>query len=676
MSSRHAFLVVAATAVLLNAPAGSQPRPVNPGIAKDKRAVEADPASIAKLVAALGSPKFAEREQAKRELEALGVPALAALRKAAADPDSEVAGRARSLIDTIESSLAGLLAAYRDYGLPLPPDDARLVRFESGGRYVLNGKLMPPTYFLGFLLPPSAGDKQPVLLVGTRQVLDAARRTIEPVDAKPELVDGLDLGYWPSAPFESNTGLAVALQCKARGWDALADRLWAASLKHTSGHPRGAYYQPADVPNRTALSYLAWVYSANELVTPDTDRAKTVGRMKAVLTAEPRLDTNHARELVRAAEASLAPSKAKPGTAERLVDDLTDMCNTGRGSGEKDPRFTRLAVLGFDAVPALLEHLDDRRLTRSVRTGFNNFPTQHMQVRHVVSDLLQELAGDDVGTDWLRRQRGEVVDRSDVQAWWETARKEGEEAYFVRRVLPTGDQKSWPNSLMLDVLSRKYPQRLPELYRTILADRPKIQSWPIAKAIGGSSLSDEKKRAIFLEAARTKDLLHRRSALDHLRPLDHDQFVTILLATLEALPRTPTSPYWSCPEAAYAHVVLTTDDARVWKAFEAVAKRSDVGLRMEFMNPMNYTHLGDRQRAQRLAFLAAFLEDAEAPDVAANPKMFEGPHAGFTFSRLEVRDLAAMKIASLLDMPDHPDRNWTVDQWKDLRKRVRERLKK
>ena len=64
-------------------------------------------------------------------------------------------------------------------------------------------------------------------------------------------------------------------------------------------------------------------------------------------------------------------------------------------------------------------------------------------------------------------------------------------------------------------------------------------------------------------------------------------FPIFLLATLEALPRTPDEPYWSCPEAAYAHVVLATDDARVWKAFEAAARRVDVGLRMQFLNPMN-----------------------------------------------------------------------------------------
>ena len=115
---------------------------------------------------------------------------------------------------------------------------------------------------------------------------------------------------------------------------------------------------------------------------------------------------------------------------------------------------------------------------------------------------------------------------------------------------------------------------------------------------------------------------------------------------------------------------------RGWQALEKVAKRSDVGLRMEFMNPMNYTYLGDRNRRQRLQFLAAFLDDPAVPDRSANPEKFSGPHAGFTFERLSVQDLAAMKIASLLQMPDRPDRDWTPQQWKMLRKKVKEALQR
>ena len=670
------LLIVAALPVLFCEYNGSQPLSANQGVRKENPAVEPDTAAIAKLVIGLGSPNFIEREQATKELTAIGLPALDALRKAAKSGDAEIARRAKHVIEIIENSLEQLLADYRGYGLPLPPDDAKLVRFESGGRGIVNGKLTPPTYFLGFLLRPGTKDKPALLLVGTREIRLNSSETVEAVDPKQELVNNIDLGYWEQATFESNAGLAVALQCKARGWNTLAQQLWTSSLKNASGHPRGGFYQPANLPNRSAVSYLAWIYSGNELVKPNTDRAKTAKRMKAILAAEPTLSTRGSKELLKSLEAALVPSTAKAGSVDRLIDDLTEMCNTGLKYNETDPRYTRLANEGFAAVPALLEHLDDERLTRSVKQGFNNFPTYPVRVQHVVSDLLQELAGEDVGKDWLRRQQGWAVEKADAQAWWEKARKEGEEAYLLGHVLSPGDQAGWPNSLMLEIITKKYPQHLQKLYKTILDERPKIQSWPVADAVAKSSLPNDKKRELFLYASGNKNLEHRRSGLSHLQKLDPQQFITILLATLDSFPKTPTEPYWGCPEAAFAHLVIGTDDARAWKMLEKVAKRSDVGLRMEFMNPMNYTYIGDRQRKQRLEFLATFLDDAEAPDVKANPKMFDGPHAGFTFERLEVRDLAAEKIASILGLPDRPDRNWTPEQWQKLRSKVKENLKK
>jgi hypothetical protein len=114
----------------------------------------------------LGSLNFTEREEATKELTAIGLPALDALRKAAKSADAEIAQRAKHVIEIIENSLDQLLADYRGYGLPLPPDDAKLVRFESGGRGIVNGKLAPPTYFVGFLVRPGTKNKPTLFEAG------------------------------------------------------------------------------------------------------------------------------------------------------------------------------------------------------------------------------------------------------------------------------------------------------------------------------------------------------------------------------------------------------------------------------------------------------------------------------------------------------------------------------
>src|SRR3712207_5605042 len=60
---------------------------------------------VAVLVEQLGSEKFAERQAATTELEALGAPALEALRQAAQGKDPEVRRRAQTLVRQIEKGL-------------------------------------------------------------------------------------------------------------------------------------------------------------------------------------------------------------------------------------------------------------------------------------------------------------------------------------------------------------------------------------------------------------------------------------------------------------------------------------------------------------------------------------------------------------------------------------------
>jgi hypothetical protein len=67
---------------------------------------------IGDLIARLGSRSFAQRQQASKNLDAIGVPALEALRKATTSPDMEISRRARDLVDRIEKRAeAALLLA-------------------------------------------------------------------------------------------------------------------------------------------------------------------------------------------------------------------------------------------------------------------------------------------------------------------------------------------------------------------------------------------------------------------------------------------------------------------------------------------------------------------------------------------------------------------------------------
>ena len=223
-----------------------------------------------------------------------------------------------------------------------------------------------------------------------------------------------------------------------------------------------------------------------------------------------------------------------------------------------------------------------------------------------------------------------------------------------------------------------HSQILPDInsaiYRTILEKRRELRFDDAVRALGWSSLPGETKRELLLRGANDPDLECRRAALWALKDVDTEQFLRALIATLESLPKTPKDPYWNCREAALAHLVMETDDPRAWATLEKVAKRSDVGLRIEIMNGFNYTYIADRRRTQRLEFLSHFLDDSEVRDARANPKLFEGPSAASHIPRIDVRDFAAWRIASILKLGVEPDESWTAEQWTKLRGRVRQRL--
>src|SRR5262245_55417047 len=66
-----------------------------------------DAKQIAKLVDQLNSDKFAEREKAAQQLDAIGEPALEALQKAAKSDQTELRRRAEELIKKIEGRTQG-----------------------------------------------------------------------------------------------------------------------------------------------------------------------------------------------------------------------------------------------------------------------------------------------------------------------------------------------------------------------------------------------------------------------------------------------------------------------------------------------------------------------------------------------------------------------------------------
>jgi hypothetical protein len=387
--------------------------------------------------------------------------------------------------------------------------------------------------------------------------------------------------------------------------------------------------------------------------------------------------------------AILCPELAIPGikdeksnsqnkALEKAVADLVKVkhTHTAINAYDPDPYFWKVVLLGFDAVPSLIGHLNDRRLTQAERGYFNNFPGYQLEVRHVASVILERLAGRSLDRGPLERQQGIVLRQADVEGWWKKARVIGEEHYLVDHVLEKRYPKDvWPNDVMLAIITKKYPERLGDIYRKALENRPELETWPLAKAIADSRLDKKTKQKLIFYGLNHKDLKHRTYALRQLAKLDPPLFDKQVVHELNCLPKSFDYRFWDSPEAAMSFLVCQTKNPAVWKAFQGAAERCEVGLRMEFLGGMQCLEKSPTIKEQ-LRFLAHFLGDKTVRDVSTTPKRFTGPYAAADFPRIEVRNYAAICIGEGLEIEAYPSPKWTPNEWAKFRKKIRSALEK
>ncbi|HEV3445194.1 MAG TPA: hypothetical protein VG099_11155 [Gemmataceae bacterium] len=378
-----------------------------------------DAGQLDSLIRQLGSLDFTQREKATEELEANGCAALEVLRKAARrDKDPEVRQRATRVVQRLENRLDGLLADYRAFGMPFPPSDAKLVRFVAQQGERIDGKWVQEKYRFGFLTKPRRGVEPATVLAEMEQgelnwdikarVLDPDKMTIREIE---------DLRHQGDS--SGGEGLAFAIHCKARGWDKLA-RAVLDEWEKVDEEERSPH---------TKLVQKAWEYWCAQLYEPGTDWRTIAGRLKGVTAADGSLDNAPNRALVRSLDLALVPSQAKPGSVAALIDRLIDCRTTYSGldvrspTFQLDPKYQDVLHQGEAAVPELIKHLDDDRLTRTYLLGFNNFFGYQCRIKHLVSDLLEDIAGKELRRDGLERVIGYTVKKEKALAWWEKKRK-------------------------------------------------------------------------------------------------------------------------------------------------------------------------------------------------------------------------------------------------------------
>jgi hypothetical protein len=575
--------------------------------------------------------------------------------------------------DDNKATLDQLLKMYRELELPLPPKDALLILYETHG----GGSADEVRYAIGFQIDPGTKRLSPKILRGTEAFQTRYNVHLKAIAPKPDSLKKLDCGF--------DEWLITAIQCHYMGWTPLAESIVTQCQGDEPISPDTALIQPA------------WDYWESQLKSPTSDRAKAFKHLKKLIKCDKDLDHGDNHRLLKSLELALTPSKAKPGSIDALIDDLVDYSATFDGIkfSEHGPRYQRLLERGFEAVPALIEHLADSRLTRS--TLYPTGPCKtNLRVQDVVSYLIEGLAGEESTQDWeLRQDHVHTLDKDVVKKWWAQARKIDEEQYAVDHVLPT--KTGWEDDHLLHLIAHKYPKHLPKLYKTVLEKHPANPGFEVADVLSKSKLSKEEKMALFLNAEGRSNAEQRYVAILQIKSLDKERYTKLVLDSLENMPKDiDQGEYWTCPEARYASLAVESADPLVWQALENATKRACVGLRTELLQYAAYGHgnelhsvflryayhleddeVSDEHRKRLLTYLATFLDDDTVRDTSSDPKKYRYGLGGLDFDPPPaVQDYAAMAMAPHFNIEIKLDFNRTREEWAKIREKVREAWKR
>lgn len=223
-----------------------------------------------------------------------------------------------------------LLAQYRAHGLPFPPTNAVLSTWETQSHYYVDNQRQT-VYYLYFVEPPTDKKDTAHYWLGCERLSPESKKTVfQPAPPTLETFSKskpIDPYYFPTG-FVTNPDLALAIQCKARGWDELARRLLERSKQPASSWSGGPVERwPRD--ETKALALLAWNYWCNRFVDLEADQRAVVGRLQKLLDGPYGLANKARRTIVADMEQTLSKPRIKGDSLEAAIDHLLDLDFSG-----------------------------------------------------------------------------------------------------------------------------------------------------------------------------------------------------------------------------------------------------------------------------------------------------------------------------------------------------------
>lgn len=602
----------------------------------------------------------------------------------------------RPIGSTFDAEYAGRVALSPDGSLAAIVDGQQSNRFRLFSTHT--GKIIwgsaDPTYILASkptmpLLKKLSdvceryGIEVPIIK-SARSVIEAPSASTMPAHERHKFVEQELAALRKSAPAYQDPGPysaadeAFPVACYRAGWRLLAMDLLTRKLVEFRG----------DVIEHVALAQ--WVRLEDALVTPKSDRAAVGVLLRRIFDDFPQLRTEHKKALISDLELSIASTGHKRDSIEGEIDELATeeskqinlVVSRGYDVEESSTAAKALHMRGFDAVPTLIKHIDDMRLTRCTLVGMDRYPNHIATVGELVTRLLAHLAGNyrisDPNRTYSNTDSREYANQKLVTDWWRLASAKPEEQYLVDNILPEKDDvNSEPNNANADLLAARYPARLPEVYIKLITSFSHIRSSSLSQILAEHRVGGKETQGLLVRAATSGGADQRQGAFWALESIKYPRTAELLAARLDALPAKADGEYWRSEPGNLTSIVRHVDEAVSWAALSRLARRSVLGQKLSIICELKDPCVCSDPNVGVIHFLLPFVEDhtqcnLKTGDLADSGFMI----TGLDMDRISISDAALMGIGDQFKINSFSASSWTASQWAAFRVNVKSALEK
>ncbi len=567
-----------------------------------------------------------------------------------------------------------LIAIAEKYDCPQPEGTSELVVGWGGSwRSIgeansVNSGIYRPAFVIA-----EPTDEEAIVRMGFAKVTCKSKKNIPPIrpftlDSPDENKDEYVIEHRHVSSFET------AVQLARMGETEMAEKLWkkfSTSRFIIGDHPQEGVQAFLTQP-KLLLARGIFEYYKNLTLEPDSDWADILEKLKRLRDEFPELFSDHPERYNEVYRNQFVEDLIFSVEADQPMQNSIHGLLIRYGAGNPpqklidDRSVVEILDQGVESIETLVQLTNNRCLTRHVSPQFNNRREYRMRICDLAINLLEEIVGASGPEQSKRSQHW--------HDWLAETDLSNDKEFFVRASFEKESGKVFATPII--ILRNRHLKAFVNLVETVAENaKPNTPYHSLTYAIRDSLLPVKEKTRLLVLLFKNLPKEQKRSAVQALARIDKEMTTELIIPLIDDIPNDVDEPYWTSEAANLTHVVMHLDDVEVWNTYLRKTKQASTGLRMEIMNPFNYSYIGNANVEFRLAFLAEFLDDETIRKKSTTPEKFSGPCAAFTFDEISVRNFVTMKLSSMiLEKGVRPDPTWTTKQWLELRQKVRSKL--